>query len=337
MKISLVCFLVLIFSVSLYPVEIAKYAGEFLSTGVGGRALGMGGAYVATQGDVSSGYWNPAGLASITYPEIAAMHSRRFGGVVNYDYAGIALPLRQDQGLGLSLVRLGVDDIPITALPRPGLPINAQYTDESGNVLYNRTYVDKMVNNADYALFFSYAKKRSASFTYGGNVKLIKRSVGDDSAWGIGFDVGLLWNPAGKLVLGANFQDATTTLLAYSTGRQELISPTLKTGLAYPIDISFLRSTVLLAGDTDIRFEGRQFASQLNAGPVSLDFHVGAELLFRNIIALRLGNDIGNLTAGAGIRLPRLDIDYAFLSHDYFETTHRISLRLRLEEERFAR
>ena len=46
---------------------VAKYAGEFMAIGVGGRALGLGGAYVALANDVTSGYWNPAGLARITY------------------------------------------------------------------------------------------------------------------------------------------------------------------------------------------------------------------------------------------------------------------------------
>ena len=31
--------------------QIAKYAGEFLSIGVGGRALGLGGAYAALAND----------------------------------------------------------------------------------------------------------------------------------------------------------------------------------------------------------------------------------------------------------------------------------------------
>ena len=43
----------------------AKYAGEFLATGVGARALGMGGAFVAISNDVTAGYWNPAALAHI--------------------------------------------------------------------------------------------------------------------------------------------------------------------------------------------------------------------------------------------------------------------------------
>lgn len=318
-------------------VEVGKYAGEFLSTGVGARALGMGGAHVGSKGDVTYGYWNPAGLAAVNYPEIAAMHSRRFGGIVNYDYVGFAKPFRANEGLGLSLVRLAVDDIPYTALPRPNLPINATFTDEEGNVLFNRTYVDKTVNNADYALYFSYAKEKSRTFSYGANVKFIRKGVGDNSAWGIGFDVGVLWNPFNKLLLGANFQDVTTTLLAWNTGRQELISPTLKTGFGYPLYLPFFDSRFLILGDIDTRFEGRDFASQFNAGAMSMDFHVGGEILLKNIIALRIGNDIGNLTAGAGIRLPRLDIDYAFLSHDEFEISHRISIRLRIEEDRFAR
>ncbi|MBN2410896.1 PorV/PorQ family protein [candidate division KSB1 bacterium] len=311
-----------------FGIEIAKYAGEFLNTGVGAKALGMGGAHVAVGGDATFGYWNPAGLTAINYPEITAMHSRRFGGVVNYDYAGFALPFRSTESLALNMIRLAVDDIPIPVLQNQ----NAELSE------YNRPYVDRYVSDAEYAVYLSYAKKRSDRFSYGANVKFIRKGVGDNSAWGIGFDVGVLWNPAGKLMLGANFQDITTTILAWDTGTKELISPTFKMGLAYPIHIAFIKSNLLLAADTDLRFEGRKYSAQMNIGPMSADPRVGAELLVRNVVALRVGrDDIGSLTAGAGIKLPRLDLDYAFLSHDELDTTHRISLRLRLEEEKFFR
>ena len=39
-------------------------AANFLEIGVGSRATSMGDAYVAVANDVSSIYWNPAGLAS---------------------------------------------------------------------------------------------------------------------------------------------------------------------------------------------------------------------------------------------------------------------------------
>lgn len=338
LKYSVALFLCLFLSTPFYGAEIAKYAGEFMSTGVGARALGMGGAYVATGGDVTYGYWNPAGLAQLDFPEIAAMHSERFAGVVNYDYVGIATPFRATESLGLSAIRLGVDDIPYTAVPRPDLVQDTTFTDAEGNIRVNRPYVDRYVSDAEYAFYFSYAKRHASRFFYGANVKLVHKGVGDNSAWGIGFDIGAMWNPWRDLRLGANFQDMTTTLLAWDTGRQELISPTLKTGVSYPFALPFLQSRLLLAGDADIRFEGRETASQFSAGPMSFDVRLGGEISFYNIIALRVGrDDLGYFTAGAGISLPRLDVDYAFMQHTELQETHRISLRIRVEEKRFQR
>ena len=79
---------------------IGKYAGEFLAIGVGGRALGMGGAYVAVANDVTSGYYNPAGLIHLNYPQIELMHEERFGSLVNYDYAAVAIPYGTDMSFG---------------------------------------------------------------------------------------------------------------------------------------------------------------------------------------------------------------------------------------------
>ena len=68
-----------------------------------------------------------------------------------------------------------------------------------------------------------------------------------------------------------------------------------------------------------------------------MDFHLGTEITIRKTLSLRLGSDIGYFTAGAGICLPRLDVDYAFFSHDELGKTHRVSLRISLEEDKFAR
>ena len=329
-----ICLLIVTFA---FPVEIAKYGGEFMSIGVGSRALAMGGSYVAVGGDVTHSYWNPAGLAFINYPEISAMHSRSFGGVVNYDYAGVATPIGAKSSFGMTLTRVAVDDIPYTALPRPDLNIDAAYTDENGKTIANRPYVERYVNDAEYALYLSYARQRNSAFSYGANVKLIRKGVGDNSAWGVGFDFGALWNVFDNLNYGINFQDMTTTVLAWDTGRRELISPTIKTGFASPLYFSSLKLKFLLTSDVDVRLENRRTASNFHYGRMSADYHVGGEVRLRDLVALRVGSDWGNFTAGAGIKLPRLEIDYAFLSHPELEVTHRVSLRLILEEDQFAR
>lgn len=336
---SVMClFIMTAMQAPLSAAAVAKYAGEFMSTGVGARALGMGGAYVAGGGDVTYGYWNPAGLSPLNFPDLAAMHSERFAGVVNYDYLAFAMPFRQKETLGFSVIRLGIDDIPISAIPRSDLQPDEQFTDENGNPRVNRPYIARYVSDAEYAFYVSYAKRYNRIFAYGANAKVVRKGVGDNSAWGIGFDIGVAWNPWRRLIVGANFQDITTTLLAWDTGRKELISPTLKTGLSYPFTLPVLKSRLLLASDVDVRFEGRRGAAQAYLGAVSFDFRLGGEISFYDIIALRLGrDDLGNFTAGAGIILSRLNMDYAFMQHTDLENTHRISLRIRLEEKRFRR
>ena len=45
--------------------EEGSHAAEFLSHGVGARALGMGSSFVSVADDATAAYWNPAGLVQI--------------------------------------------------------------------------------------------------------------------------------------------------------------------------------------------------------------------------------------------------------------------------------
>ncbi|HOJ06394.1 MAG: PorV/PorQ family protein [Ignavibacteriota bacterium] len=318
---------------------IAKYAGEFMALGVGGRALGMGGAFVAVANDVTSGYYNPAGLANLNYPQIALMHSEQFGNLVNYDYGTVAIPFQNDMSFGVSAMRLGVDGIPDTR--------NALYDANGDGIIdINDDRLDYSriteFSNQDWAFYLTFAKRQSEDFYWGVNAKIIRRDLAEFGATGIGFDVGAYYIPMENLFLGANLQDATTTLIAWSTGRNELVSPTLKIGAAYKL-AEFLGGYIMPALDFDIRFENRQFASNFNLGPVSFDMHAGFEYTFRNLIYIRGGyNDVKQFTVGAGVKLPKLNIDYSFARFnesaiERLDDSHRISVMLTLEEPRFLR
>ncbi|MGE5365388.1 MAG: PorV/PorQ family protein [Bacteroidota bacterium] len=320
---------------------IGKYAGEFMSIGVGGRANGMGGAFTAIANDVTAGYWNPAGLAHMDYPQISLMHEEHFGNLVNYNYAAVGIPYGSDATVALSVIRLGIDGIPDTR--------EALIDRISGNVIYDinnrNASIDpskvKEFNNADWAFYLSYAKRHSDKFLYGANVKIIRRDIAEYGATGIGFDIGALYTPVDNLWLGANVQDITTTIVAWSTGRNELITPTLKLGAAYGLNFFYGRITP--AADFDVRFENRKFASQFNVGPVSIDPHAGLEYSYKNLFAVRFGyNDVKDFTIGAGIKLPKMNIDYSFAKfsgakEDDLGDSHRISLILTLEEPKFKR
>lgn len=335
--------LVVAFQLNIAQTGIAKYAGEFMAIGVSARALGMGSAQVAIANDVTSGYWNPAGLAKINYPQVALMHDEQFGGLVNYNYGSIAIPYGKDMSFGISAIRLSVDGIPDTR--------EALVNTRTGKIIYDinnpNAKIDpdkvKEFSNTDWAFYGTFSKRQSKNLSWGVNVKVVSRSIAEFSAVGIGFDVGALYEPMDNLYLGANLMDITTTLVAWDNGNNELISPTAKLGVAYGFE--FLGGRFLPALDLDMRFENRRFASTVNVGPVSLDVRAGVEYSFRNLFMVRAGfTDIKQFTLGAGVKLPKLNIDYSFARFAGSEGdiltvdgTHRISIMLTLEEPKYLR
>jgi len=338
MKKAIYFFLLISLSVMHSQTVIGKYAGDFLSFGVGGRALAMGSAQVAIVNDVTAGYWNPAGLARIDYPEASLMHEEHFGSLISYNYGAVAIPYGNDMSFGLSVIRSSIDGIPDTR--------NALYDANGDGILdinTDRLDYSKITefSNTDWAFYLSFAKRQTDKFSWGASVKLIRRDIAEYSAMGIGLDVGAYYDPVENLFLGVNLQDITTTIVAWSTGLNELITPTAKVGAAYAV--KFFGGTIMPAVDFDIRFENRQSVSTFYLGPVSCDVHGGFEYNFRNIFAVRAGyNDVKQFTVGAGIKLPKLNIDYSFAhfngsTDDYLGDTHRISLMLTLEEPRFLR
>jgi hypothetical protein len=318
---------------------IGKYAGEFMAIGVGGRPLGMGGAFVAIANDATAGYYNPSGLASIDYPEVALMHDERYGGLVSYNYGSVAIPYNKDWSFGVSTMWLCVTGIPDTR--------DALYDANGDGILdinTDRLDYSKITtfNDNDWAFYFTASKREFDNLYFGANIKFIRRTFGDiASATGVGFDVSAMYMPLDNWSLGVNIQDVTTTLVAWSTGRNELITPTIKVGTAYVVDLGWAK--LLPAVDLDIRFENREFASEFHVGPVSCDAHVGFEFSYKDLVAVRAGyNDVKQFTIGAGIKLPKLNIDYSFArfsgsSDDNLPDTHRISLTVNLEEPKFMR
>ena len=270
------------------------------------------------------------------------MHSEQFGELVNYDYVSVGIPFQEDLSFGVSVMRLAVDGIPDTREALINGQTGAQIYDI--NHIFARLDYSKITefSNQDWAIYLTFAKRHSKDFYWGANIKIIRRDIAEFGATGIGFDVGALYSPMDNLYVGANIQDVTTTLVAWSTGLNELISPTLKIGSSYKF-VEILGGYIMPALDFDIRFENRQFASNFNLGPVSFDMHAGLEWNIENLVYIRGGyNDVKQFTVGAGVKLPKLNIDYSFARFNQSELdrlpdSHRISIMLTLEEPKFLR
>ena len=348
----------LLFVLAAAPAEaqrVAKYGADFLAGGVGGRALGMGGAYVALANDVTAGYWNPAGLNQTAYPEAAYMHAERFSGIVQFDYGAGVFPINARSTIGVSFFRSGVDDIANT--------LNAW------DAQNDRPAPDSIsfFSAADYAFFVSYARQLRSNLSVGATAKVIRRGIGDfATAWGYSVDVGAQYR-VGRFQFGLNLQDITGMLQSWSVdtdelsniqdvfggdlpvGGSEIVLPVARfgTGVTLPLtqDLGFTAGL-----DFDFAFDGQR-AYAFNTGDVSFHPRFGTELTYRGVVALRAGiSDVTSSerfgtqvtpTMGAGLNVGAFDVDYGFGDFGGIRSelgySHRVSLKYTLTQESLAR
>ena len=345
----LVCLVSLTLLLGAGDAGATKYAGAFMANGGGARALAMGGAFTAVADDPSATFWNVAGIADVTDPEILLMHSERFGDLIDRDFAAFIAPVNwtllggEAAGLGVTLIRLGIDDIPFT----DHIVLDDLDGDGIGDPISGLDHLDEVIYKSDqeYALMFSYGE-RIGSWRVGGSLKIIHQSVGNYSSLGLGADLALLrprlWR---NLDAGIKFQDITTTYLSWNTGTNELITPAIVPALAWRQPLPDFNMSATLAASLEGRFENRRQADQYWLGSTSANSHLGLELGFSEKVFLRGGFDSGwsseNMTAGAGFVVPGfalgwfdvslITVDYAFAGDtlDIDEYTHRISLSSR--------
>ena len=320
------------------PVHATKLAGEFMAIGGGARALGMGGAFAAVAADASTIYWNPAGIAGIERRQALAMHAEQFGDLVNYNFGAYMQPTSlldaaRKPAFGVALIHLGGPQQLVTAdllehedFNRNGAIDPGELVDKNGQP-YDTTKLPRESNNS-FAGLATFALETGVGCV-GGTLKLIYEDyIDDQNSMGIGIDLGYLRRDflTKDLSVGAKLQDATGTYISWSTGTNEFIIPMLKLGSAYRIAPEGLHGSILLAADADVFFDNRQTASEFWVETVSADLHLGAELSFDDRVMIRGGVDGSNPTAGAGLYFSAVGLDYAYLHHDDFEATHRVSL-----------
>ena len=297
----------------------AKYAGEFMTLGADSRSTAMGETGTAYAGNASAAYWNPAGLTDVSQGAVTLMHADRFSGVVKYDFLAAAQRFSEREVFGLTVFRLAVDDVPITALEDPSSPISPE----------NIVLVDKWTTDSETAIMGTYAFLWKANWSLGVNGKILNKKVGDNIAFGLGFDIGTRYSFSDKFHLGAKISDVTTTFIGWDTGHNEILLPSLSLGVVKGFSLPRLEADLLIAIDAGFRAENRGEADQFAFGAFSGGTHLGLEYIIKKTLSLRGGMDEERFTAGAGLRIGPVDADYAYQSHEGLGESHRVSLGFR--------
>lgn len=301
-----------------------------MNIGVDAASLGMSGAVTASVSDVTSGYWNPAGLIGVEDSQVALMHASYFANIAQYDYIGYAKNIDRNSAFGVSVIRFGVDDIMNTT----------QLIDNQGNIDYNRI---SLFSAADYGVTFSYARRLPLDgFTYGVNAKVIRRIIGDFAdSWGFGFDVAVQFE-RNDWMYGLMLRDITTTYNIWNINEKEfekiqgavlgenqelpetteLTLPKAQLGIARKFIIRYDYS-LLASLNLNMRFT--QTNDLISTSFVSIDPALGIEAGYIDMVFVRAG--LGNFqnvmqldgqekvnfqpNIGVGFRYRGIQIDYA--------------------------
>ena len=273
--------------------------GSVLSIPVGARAIGMGEAYTAMADDVSSLYWNPAGLALLNQSQASFMYNQWLQDLT-YSNLAVATPL-ENGGLGASLSYLSYGKI--------------QGYDDSGNPNGNINAYNGVATLGGAWL--------GDIWSLGANLKGVQGSLADVKATGFAGDLGAtLMYP--KEVMGGTIRMGATLR-------------NLGTGLKYIDQIDpFPRE--LRVGIAALEMVDRKLNLSFDYGKQrDLDsaYYTGAEYwVMPKRVALRAGyvssQAEGNgLRAGIGLRVKDLSFDYAFSSYGDLGMTHRYELTFR--------
>ena len=283
--------------------QVLTSGADFLKIDSGARSEGMGGAFTAVADDVNALTWNPAGIASLQYPEIGYLRMLYFSDIA-YNFGGAAFPMVMGEdtfGLGAGVVNTGTSfDSTLGLAPA--------------------------VSTGDNAFFLTTALRLKSVFAIGFTGKYIMRQIANYNASAIGGDAGILITPGDRFRLGLGIFNVGSQVKFISEG--DPLPMTGRLGLAFKI-LDVPHNSILLSVDNSYQFGAQAYQAS-----------AGAEYWLDKTLALRAGyaGDAyqQHWTAGIGINAQLFQLDYAYAPAGTLGDTHRLSFILRFGTEEAA-
>lgn len=295
-------------------------AAQFLKLSIGARAVGMGESFTAIADDMSSVFWNPAGLAKIKSTSIHASHTVWFQDI-NYEFVSVGVPFGQKKNKTLAI------------------SANYLYVDGMERRTGNTAEPDGTFGARDMAVTLSYAQAvpfvPHNNLLAGINIKTIRQQIDDIKADAYALDFGMQYK-IGQFLSGITVQNIGT--------KMKFIEKSYPLPLNYKFGIGWQPFGTALNIAVDVN----------KPNDNKINYHVGTEYWVGDVIALRAGylhgdavqrkaltgkgfgrtnnNELISLTgmmAGAGFRIFGYGFDYAFVPYGELGNTHRVSLEIK--------
>jgi Tetratricopeptide repeat len=273
----------------------AGLATPLSALGASARADALGDAFVGLSDDASALFYNCAGLSRLSAASLSINHNSYLAGSFEETLL-LGFPAGSLGGFAAALQYVswgGLDERDANGVPQ------GVYTD----------------SDAAFSLGWGMAVARGLSL--GLALHGTQQKVVDSLYTGLSGDLGLLWEPSGGFRLGLDYTGLGTALAGFTPAQD------LRLGLS-----AFLRMgknvslRPLLAGDWEPNGVSRIQGGLEGTLEGKYFLRVGYQGTLEN-------NQIEGLTgftAGAGLRIGRIQLDYAFVPYGDLGTSHRVSV-----------
>lgn len=277
-------------------VKVGAAGGQFLKIGVGARANSMAGAYTSVANDLTSLYWNPAGLADVKKMSADFSYTQWFSDF-KHSYGAIALPIGENFTAAVHMISLNSDNIEITTVSVP----------EGTGLTY--TCSDVLVGA-------SFAGYLTDQFSFGVTFKYVNNGFGSVSSDGIAFDIGTMYQTG---IQGIKLGFAISNLGTEQAYEGQDLKTTKKlydAMYASPLDATYLSRSYSLplifrAGISSeiIKSEEHKLlvaGDFVTHSDVKEQFALGAEYTWNDLLMLRAGYRFGHdqfgFAGGVGVK-----------------------------------
>ncbi len=286
--------------------KVGAAGSQFLKIGVGARASGMAGAYGSVGNDISSLYWNAAGIAEIKEIAGSFSYTSWFAGF-SHNFVGGCVPLSDKYRAAFSITSFTSNQIPITTIEKE------QGTGASYSV-------------SDFALGLSFGGYITDQFAFGATLKYIQNAFSSVSASGVAFDLGTVYK--------TGFQGTNVGFSIHNLGAQQNYTgqdlnrtgKTVSEQYASPNDLQLLTSpfNLPLTFRASISTDIMSFVNGETITPTDAEhkwiacvdfetlsdtpeqFSIGTEYVWKNFVAIRggyrFGHDSFGVAGGVGLK-----------------------------------
>jgi len=307
---------------------------QFLKLGIDARAIGMGEAYTAVTDDISSVYWNPAGLAIKSQNQFLFSHTEWLAGI-RYEYFAAS-----------KITGLGTFALSAAALHMGWM-----------DVIDEDTFAPtgEKFTCSDFAVGLSYASSFTDKFSFGFTTKYLRENLDEFNVNGVAVDIGSLYNTGWKNItigmslrnFGPNLQfrldddsdgniDEDPFDLLDNDGDGLIDEDREELPFKVPMNFSLGISGDLLRSEGQVLIASAQLdncVDRMETYNVGFEYKLGT---FKIRSGYQFNYDAAGLSAGFGWTVPTsfavIDIDYAYtdmgdLTESFLKTPHRLSIK----------